>query len=43
VTAAAAGVPAAAERLAARYAEETRRLGLDAAQALDLVRAALGA
>jgi DNA-binding transcriptional regulator YhcF (GntR family) len=42
VTAAAAGVPAAAEWLAARYAEETRRLGLDPAQALDLVRAALG-
>jgi DNA-binding transcriptional regulator YhcF (GntR family) len=41
VTATAAGVPVAAERLAARYAEETRRLGLDAAQAIDLVRAAL--
>jgi DNA-binding transcriptional regulator YhcF (GntR family) len=42
VTHLAGGVPAEAERLAARYAEETRRLGLDAAQALGLVRAALG-
>jgi DNA-binding transcriptional regulator YhcF (GntR family) len=42
VTHRAGGVPAEAEHLAARYAEETRRLGLGAAQALDLVRAALG-
>jgi DNA-binding transcriptional regulator YhcF (GntR family) len=42
VTHLAGGVPAEAERLAARYAEETRRLGLDPAQALGLVRAALG-
>jgi DNA-binding transcriptional regulator YhcF (GntR family) len=42
VTHRAAGVPAEAERLAARYAEETRRLGLSPAQALGLVRAALG-
>jgi DNA-binding transcriptional regulator YhcF (GntR family) len=42
VTHRASGVPAEAERLAARYAEETRRLGLDPAQALGLVRAALG-
>lgn len=42
VTHRAAGVPAEAERLAARYAAETRRLGLDPEQALGLVRAALG-
>ncbi|GAA1798087.1 GntR family transcriptional regulator [Planosporangium flavigriseum] len=42
VTHRAACVPVEAERLAARYAEETRRLGLDPAQALGLVRAALG-
>lgn len=42
VTAAAAGVPVEAERLAARYAEESRRLGLAPDRALDLVRAALG-
>jgi DNA-binding transcriptional regulator YhcF (GntR family) len=42
VTHRAGGVSAEAERLAARYAEETRRLGLDPAQALGLVRAALG-
>lgn len=42
VTHRAAGVPAEAERLAVRYAEETRRLGLDPEQALGLVRAAFG-
>lgn len=42
VTPRAAGVPAEAERLAAGYAEQTRRLGLAPAQALSLVRAALG-
>jgi DNA-binding transcriptional regulator YhcF (GntR family) len=42
VTHRAGGVPAEAERLAARYAEQTRRLGIDPAQALGLVRAALG-
>jgi DNA-binding transcriptional regulator YhcF (GntR family) len=42
VTHRASGVPAEAERLAARYAEETRRLGLGPAQALGLVQAALG-
>ncbi|NJC72181.1 GntR family transcriptional regulator [Planosporangium thailandense] len=42
VTHRASGVPAEAERLAARYAEETRRLGLDPEQALGLVRAAFG-
>jgi DNA-binding transcriptional regulator YhcF (GntR family) len=42
VTAAAAGVPLAAERLAMQYAVDTRRLGLEAGPALDLVRAALG-
>ena len=41
VTSRAAGVPEEAERLASRYAEETRRLGLPAPQALELVRAAL--
>jgi DNA-binding transcriptional regulator YhcF (GntR family) len=42
VTHRAAGVPAEAERLAARYAEETQRLGVAPVQALGLVRAALG-
>ncbi|GII22469.1 GntR family transcriptional regulator [Planosporangium mesophilum] len=42
VTHRASGVPAEAERLAARYAEQTRHLGLSPAQALDLVHAALG-
>ncbi|MGC9669951.1 GntR family transcriptional regulator [Planosporangium sp. 12N6] len=42
VTPRAGGVPAEAQRLATRYAEETRRLGLSPAQALGLVRAALG-
>jgi DNA-binding transcriptional regulator YhcF (GntR family) len=42
VTHRAGGVPAEAERLAARYAEETHRLGLAPAQALALARAALG-
>jgi DNA-binding transcriptional regulator YhcF (GntR family) len=41
VTARAAGVPAEAERLAAAYAARTRRLGLSAQAALDLVKAAL--
>jgi DNA-binding transcriptional regulator YhcF (GntR family) len=41
VTHRAAGVPVEAQRLAARYAEEVRRLGVPAATALDLVRAAL--
>ncbi|HEV7898931.1 MAG TPA: GntR family transcriptional regulator [Planosporangium sp.] len=42
VTHRAGGVPAEAERLAARYAEETRRLGLSPAQALGLIHAAFG-
>jgi DNA-binding transcriptional regulator YhcF (GntR family) len=42
VTHRAAGVPARAQRLAAEYAEQTRRLGVAPAQALALVRAALG-
>jgi DNA-binding transcriptional regulator YhcF (GntR family) len=42
VTHRASGVPAEAERLAAGYAEQTRRLGLTPAQALGLARAALG-
>jgi DNA-binding transcriptional regulator YhcF (GntR family) len=41
VTHRAGGVPAEAERLAARYAAETRALGLSPEQALGLVRAAL--
>jgi DNA-binding transcriptional regulator YhcF (GntR family) len=41
VTARAARVPAAAQDLARRYAEQTRALGLAPQQALDLVRAAL--
>jgi len=43
VTHRAGRVPAEAERLAARYAADTRRMGLTAEQALGLVRAALGA
>jgi len=42
VTHRAGGVPAEAERLAARYAAETRALGISPEQALGLVRAALG-
>jgi DNA-binding transcriptional regulator YhcF (GntR family) len=42
VTHRASGVPAEAERLAARYAEQTRNLGLSPAQAMGLVHAALG-
>jgi DNA-binding transcriptional regulator YhcF (GntR family) len=42
VTTRAAGVPAEAQRLAARYAEQSRALGVPASQALHLVRAALG-
>lgn len=42
VTTRAAGVPAEAQRLAARYAEQSRALGVPAGQALHLVRAALG-
>ena len=42
VTAFAAGVPAEAQRLAVQYAAQTRRLGVEPAFALDLVRAALG-
>jgi hypothetical protein len=42
VTGQAAGVPAEAKRLAARYAERTRALGVPPAQAMALVRAALG-
>lgn len=42
VTHRAAGVPAQAQRLAAQYAEQTRRLGVAPAQALALVQAALG-
>jgi DNA-binding transcriptional regulator YhcF (GntR family) len=42
VTAAAAGVPAAAQRLAQRYATEVRALGVPPERALDLARAALG-
>ena len=41
VTASACGIPPEAQRLAVAYARESRRLGLDQAQALDLVRAAL--
>jgi DNA-binding transcriptional regulator YhcF (GntR family) len=41
VTAAAAGVPAAARAAAEEYARSTRALGLTPAAALDLVRAAL--
>src|SRR5689334_18906394 len=41
VTHRAGGVPAEAERLAARYAEDIRRLGLPPDQGLALVRAAL--
>ncbi|HET9518463.1 MAG TPA: GntR family transcriptional regulator [Actinoplanes sp.] len=41
VTARAAGTPVAARRLAQRYAEQSRALGLTAEQALALVRAAL--
>lgn len=41
VTHRAAGVPAEAQRLAARYAEDIHRLGVPPAQALALVRAAL--
>jgi DNA-binding transcriptional regulator YhcF (GntR family) len=42
ITARAAHVPIAAQRLARGYAEQTRALGLPPEQALDLVRAALG-
>ncbi|GAB3807084.1 GntR family transcriptional regulator [Micromonospora zhanjiangensis] len=42
VTARAAGVSEEASRLAARYAEDSRALGVPAAQAAALVRAALG-
>jgi DNA-binding transcriptional regulator YhcF (GntR family) len=42
VTHRAAGVPAEAQRLAARYAEEVQRLGVTPVRALGLVRAALG-
>jgi DNA-binding transcriptional regulator YhcF (GntR family) len=42
VTARAAGVPEEASRLAARYAEDSRGLGIPAEQALALARAALG-
>ena len=42
MTAFAAGVPAEAQRLAVQYAAQTRRLGVEPAFALDLVRAALG-
>lgn len=42
VTHRAAGVPAEAQQLASRYAERTRALGVPPAQALALVRAALG-
>lgn len=42
VTARAAGVPQEALTLAARYAEDSRRLGVEAEQAAALVRAALG-
>lgn len=42
VTSRAAGVPAEAQQLAARYAERTRALGVPPAQAVALVRAALG-
>ena len=41
VTARAAGVPARARSLAAAYAEQVTALGVPAATALDLVRAAL--
>jgi|SRR4051794_34016582 DNA-binding transcriptional regulator YhcF (GntR family) len=41
VTHRAGGVPAEAERLAAKYAEDIRRLGLPADQGVALVRAAL--
>jgi DNA-binding transcriptional regulator YhcF (GntR family) len=43
VTHRAGGVPAEAARLAARYAADTRALGLSGEQALALVRAALDA
>jgi DNA-binding transcriptional regulator YhcF (GntR family) len=42
VTSRAAGVPAEAQQLAARYAERTRALGVPPRQAVALVRAALG-
>jgi DNA-binding transcriptional regulator YhcF (GntR family) len=42
VTASACGIPPEAQRLATTYAQESRRLGLEPGQALDLVRAALG-
>jgi DNA-binding transcriptional regulator YhcF (GntR family) len=42
VTHRAAGVPAEAQQLAGQYAERTRTLGVPPAQALALVRAALG-
>lgn len=42
VTHRAAGVPAEAQQLAARYAERIRALGVPPPQALGLVRAALG-
>jgi DNA-binding transcriptional regulator YhcF (GntR family) len=42
VTARAAGIPEEASRLAARYAEDSRALGIPAGQALALARAALG-
>lgn len=41
VTARAAGVPVEAERLAARYVEATRRLGVSPGTAIGLVQAAL--
>ncbi|AGL17482.1 GntR family transcriptional regulator [Actinoplanes sp. N902-109] len=43
ITPAAAGIPAAAQRAAQHYAEQTRALGLTPEQALDLARAALTA
>ena len=42
VTSRAAGVPAEAQQLAARYAERTRALGVAPEAAVALVRAALG-
>ena len=42
VTPRAAGVPARAQQLAARYAEQSRALGVHPRQALNLVSAALG-
>lgn len=42
VTPRAAGVPVRAQQLAARYAEQSRALGIEPRQALHLVSAALG-